>query len=273
MGHPAIGTLPWGSFAGAALACLMMLPAGALAQAGPQEVDVALVIAVDISYSMDEDEQRLQRKGYVEALRSTPVLDAIARGPVGRIAATYVEWAGSNSQDIIVPWQVIEGPESADAFVERIAAAPIRRAYRTSISGAIDFSANLFGGSGFTAMRQVIDISGDGPNNQGRPVTDARDEAVARNITINGLPLLYKRSSYMDIADLDIYYRDCVIGGLGAFVVPVRELEQFPDTIRKKLVMEIAGIGEPTPQVERTAAEKKASCLVGEWRWNERMGN
>jgi Protein of unknown function (DUF1194). len=272
MGHPARQTLPWGSFAGAALACLLMLPAGALAQTGQQEVDVALVIAVDISYSMDEDEQRLQRKGYVEALRSTPVLDAIARGPVGRIAATYVEWAGSNSQDVIVPWQIIEGPESADAFVERIAAAPIRRAYRTSISGAIDFSAGLFDKSGVTAMRQVIDISGDGPNNQGRPVTDARDEAIARNITINGLPLLYKRSSYMDIADLDIYYRDCVIGGLGAFMMPVREIEQFPDTIRKKLVMEIAGIGKP-PQVQRTAAEKKASCLVGEWRWNERMGN
>ena len=273
MAHPANGALLWGSAVRAALAFLLMLPAAALAQGGPQEVDVALIIAVDISYSMDEDEQRLQRKGYVEALRSTAVLDAIARGPIGRIAATYVEWAGSNSQDVVVPWQVIEGPESADAFAERIAAAPIRRAYRTSISGAIDFSASLFSKIGVKAMRQVIDISGDGPNNQGRPVTAARDDAVARNITINGLPLLYKRSSYMDIANLDAYYRDCVIGGFGAFMVPVREIEQFPDTIRKKLVMEIAGISEPAPRLEPTAAQEKTSCLVGEWRWNERMGN
>ena len=287
---------------GTLMACGMIGLRVDTAQAAEQEVDLALILAVDISYSMDEDEQKLQRQGYMDALRSREVLEAIGKGAVGRIAITYVEWAGQRSQDVIVPWRIIEGPESADSFVEVLAQAPIRRAFRTSISGGIDFSAALFNTAGLKAMRRVIDVSGDGPNNEGRAVTDARDEAIAQGITINGLPILLKRPGYTDISDLDGYYRDCVIGGVGAFMVQVRELQQFSHVIRTKLVTEIAdsddtprnefgriapliqqaGIVAPTPQfaqaqprVERAPAtgQGRTGCLVGERMWNQRMGN
>ncbi|MDJ1157581.1 DUF1194 domain-containing protein [Chelatococcus sp. SYSU_G07232] len=250
----------------------------ALFLAGPaqaqQEVDVALVLAVDISYSMDEEEQQLQRQGYVEALRSFPFLDAVRRGAVGRIAVTYLEWAGTATQDVIVPWQIIEGPESADAFIDKLKAAPIRRAYRTSVSGGIDFAAKLFTDIPFKPLKRVIDVSGDGPNNQGRAVTAARDEAVARGITINGLPIMLKRPGYMDIVELDDYFRDCVIGGQGAFMVPIREQHQFTDVIRTKLILEVAGHAPPAAEIVRAqATQPRVSCLVGERQWNERMGN
>lgn len=262
----------WRLAAAAVLTALALVTDGVPA-ARAQEVDVALVLAVDISYSMDEEEQELQRQGYVEALRSTPVLDAIRRGVIGRIAVTYVEWAGTNTQDVIVPWQIIEGPESADAFTAKLSEAPIRRAYRTSVSGGIDFAAKLLDTQPFKPLRRVIDISGDGPNNQGRPATAARDEAVARGITINGLPILLKRPGYMDIADLDIYYRDCVIGGQGAFMVPVRERHQFTEAIRTKLLMEVAGLLPPFPLQQAAQGDARTTCYVGERQWNERMGN
>jgi hypothetical protein len=227
------------------------------------EVDLALVLAVDISNSMDRDEQELQRSGFVEAFRSRQVHDAIAGGALGRIAVVYMEWAANNRRNVIVPWVVIDGPESAADFATKLEQAPIDRGPRTSISGAIDYAVELLASSGVDAVRQVIDISGDGANNQGRTVTQARDEALARGITINGLPIMLKRaSSYWDLAELDLYYRDCVIGGPGAFLVPVRELQQFPEAIRIKIIREIAGFEEPL--VKYAQADRKANCLASE---------
>ena len=266
-----------GSF-GQALTLFVLLGAYPVqARDGATEVDVELVFAVDISYSMDATEQRLQRQGYVEALRSEPFLNALKSGSTGRIAVTYLQWASEYDQDVLVPWTVIDGPASASAFAEQLANAPYRRAQRTSISGAIDASVKLFAGNGFASARQVIDVSGDGPNNSGRPVTQARDEALALGMTINGLPLVGIRSfmSPADIAELDIYYEDCVIGGFDAFMVPVRDAQSFVEATRTKLVREIASLPSLSrPLVQRAALrEPRISCMIGESLWRNRWGN
>jgi hypothetical protein len=254
------------------LAAVSLL-AAPLAAAADEDVDLALVLAVDISFSMDPEEQALQREGFVEAFRSPIVHEAIRRGTLGRIAVVYAEWAANFEQKIIVPWTVIENPESAMAFAGRLEAQPTRRGPRTSVSGAIDFGVRLLGKSGVEATRRVIDISGDGANNQGRPVTAARDEAVAQGVTINGLPIMLKRAtSYWDVTELDVYYRDCVIGGPGAFTVPVRERDQFPQAIKTKIIMEIAGLMPPVPLIKRAQASEAPSCMAGETQ-RERWGN
>jgi hypothetical protein len=256
------------------LAAAIVLLAAPLRALADEEVDLALVLAVDISFSMDPEEQALQREGFVEAFRSPIVHDAIRRGTLGRIAVVYAEWAANFEQKIIVPWTVIDNPESAMAFAGRLEAQPTRRGPRTSVSGAIDFGVRLLGQSGVDAARRVIDISGDGANNQGRPVTQARDEAVAQGVTINGLPIMLKRAtSYWDVTELDVYYKDCVIGGPGAFTVPVREREQFPNAIKTKIIMEIAGLVPPEPLIKHAqASERSSSCLAGEVQ-RERWGN
>ena len=245
------------------------------------DVDLALVLAVDISYSMDPEEQQLQREGFIAAFRSAEVHAAIRRGLVGRIGVAYVEWAGGWDQRVVLPFTVIDGPEAAAAFAASLSQKPTRRAARTSISGAIDFSAKLLADSDLKASRLVIDISGDGPNNQGRPVTAARDDAVERGITVNGLPLMLKEGGVFDIADLAGYYRSCVIGGAGAFLVPVRGREQFVDAVKTKIVMEIAERPVPGPARQFGGAQvipaqqegAPANCLIGEMQWRERMGN
>ena len=254
----------------AAAAALLAAP---LAAQADDEVDLALVLAVDISFSMDPEEQALQREGFVKAFRSPVVHEAIRKGMLGRIAVIYAEWAATFEQKVIVPWTVIDNPESAMAFAGRLEAQPTRRGPRTSVSGAIDFGVKLLGQSGVEATRRVIDISGDGANNQGRAVTAARDEAVAQGITINGLPIMLKRAtSYWDVAELDAYYRDCVIGGPGAFTVPVRERDQFPQAIKTKIIMEIAGLAPAEPLLRRVQAGAAASCMAGEVQ-RERWGN
>lgn len=218
----------------AALVGLWLLSSAARAET---EVDVALVLAVDVSRSMDPDEQELQRQGFMEAFRSTHVHEAIRDGMAGRIIVTYVEWSGSDYQTVVVPWTIVDSPESALKFAEGLGSSRIGRMQRTSISGAIDFSVKLLANTGVEAIRKVIDISGDGPNSSGRGVVEARDDAVAKGITINGLPIMLKRpSGFGDMENLDLYYRSCVIGGEGAFIVPVRERQQFADVIRDKLV-------------------------------------
>ncbi len=233
----------------------------------PTEVDLALVLAVDVSTSMDPDEQDLQRQGYVETFRSPLVHQAIRTGMLGRIAVTYVEWAGAHTpgyQSVIVPWTVLETPKESIVFAERLAHAPTHRVSGTSISKAIDFSMTLFSSGHFLAARRVIDISGDGANNQGRPVTAARDEAVAQGITINGLPIMLKRAtSYWDVAELDRYYRECVIGGPGAFMEPVRERQQFADAIKTKIIREIAAI-EPGAAIIPARAQAPLGCITGD---------
>jgi hypothetical protein len=239
------------------------------------EVDAELVLAVDVSYSMDPEEQQLQRDGYMAAITSREFLQAMKNGMNGRIALTYFEWAGSHHQQIIVPWRLIDGPESADAFAADIGRARYSRASRTSISSALLFAAPLFDGSGYRGVRRVIDVSGDGVNNNGPLVTMVRDEVVAKGITINGLPILLKRpnASTLDIDQLDIYFEDCVVGGPGAFVIPIRERDQFKEAIRTKLVLEIAGRQPERRVVPVAAAAPRISCTIGERLWQERWGN
>jgi hypothetical protein len=253
------------------VACLLALARPAPAVEAGTEVDLALVLAVDISNSMDPEEQDLQRTGFIEAFRSPLVHDAIRGGTLGRIAVTYMEWAGSWRQTVVVPWTIIDGTEIAVDFAERLSRAPIQRAPRTSISGAIDFSVRLLGDSGVEPLRQTIDISGDGANNQGRPVTDARNDALARGITINGLPIMLNRGTgYWDVELLDSYYRDCVIGGPGAFMVPVRERRQFVDAIKTKILREIAA-NDSESLVQPAQAQPRSNCLSGDFRdWDMR---
>lgn len=249
---------------------LLVLPAQAQNET---EVDLALVIAVDISFSMDTEEQALQREGFAQAFRSQLVHDAIRGGMLGKIAVTYMEWAGSPDQKVIVPWTILDNNESLMAFADKIASTPLRRAQRTSISGAIDFGVKLLEESGVTATRQVLDISGDGPNNQGRFVMEARDEALARGITINGLPIMLRKPGYLDIPELDVYYKDCVIGGQGAFMVPVRERDQFIEAIKTKILLEIAGLTPERPAITRVQNIPRTNCLAGEMQWRDRWSN
>ena len=237
-------------------------------------VDVQLILAVDVSYSMDMDELAIQREGYAQAIVSKDFLQALKTGPHGKVAVTYFEWAASSDQKIIIPWRVIDGPESADAVAAEILKTPIRRASRTSISGAIYFAMPLFNEDPYHGLRKVIDISGDGPNNNGLPVLGARDEALAKGITINGLPIMVKEPSYstMDIDNLDWYYEDCVIGGPGSFVVSIKDREKFKEAIRTKLLLEVAGRTPERRIVPVSDKEPRVSCMIGEKIWQDRWG-
>src|SRR5439155_14401309 len=169
-------------------------------------------------------------------------MSAIAAGTLGRIAVSYVEWAGSQIQTVIVPWTVIDGPDAGRKFSDAIAAAPMSRFRGTSISGGLAFAAAALDHSGFSSPRRLIDISGDGPNNMGMPVLAARKAAIDAGITINGLPIMIKKANgFYSINALDTYYEDCVIGGPGAFLLAVRTSDMFASAIRRKLVLEIAG--------------------------------
>ena len=278
-------------FAGLALcAALMALaapwPAGAPAlaaafadrpvqRADADDVGVELVLAVDVSYSMDPDEQALQREGYMSALTSPEFLTALKAGIHARVAVTYFEWANSNDQKILLPWRLIDGLASAQAVADEIGRVPYRRAYRTSISGALLFGTKLFDSSGHRGIRRVIDVSGDGTNNEGPLIVPTREAVVANGITVNGLPIMLKKPQpgSIDIEDLDIYYEDCVVGGPGAFVVPIKEREKFKDAVRTKLVLEVAG-REPTARVVPAAVEApRISCTIGERMWQQRWGS
>jgi len=227
--------------------------------AARQPVDVELVLAVDVSRSMDAEEFALQRAGYVEAIRHPDFVAAVRAGVNGRIAIAYFEWAGTVRLESLIPWQVIDGHDSAEAFAAALASRPAASYLGTSISGAIDFGAGLFDESGFEAPRQVVDISGDGPNNIGPPVAAARDRAVSAGIVVNGLPILIRPSS--SIRDLARYYADCVVGGPGSFVLPIRAREEFATAIRRKLILEVSG-AEPQPSAAPAAA--LSDCLKGE---------
>jgi hypothetical protein len=240
----------------------------------PVDVDMELVLAVDVSYSMDPDEQALQREGYILALTSPEFLNVLRQGAHGRISITYFEWAGIADQKVVVPWRVIDGLDSARAFTDEIARAPYRRAYRTSISGALLFASPLFEANPYRGTRRVVDVSGDGVNNQGPPVTVIRDELLAKSVTINGLPIMLKRplAASMDIENLDVYYEDCVIGGPGSFVIPIKEREKFKEATRTKLVLEVA-VRTPAARIVPVASEApRISCLIGERMWQYRWG-
>ena len=263
-----------GVIAGGEVANTAALNSGYRVVAGSEHpsVDVELVLAVDVSYSMDPGELLLQREGYAEAIVSNEFLQALKAGPNRRLALVYVEWSGPNDQKIIVPWRLIDSRESAAVVAAEIAKAPVRTGSRTSISGAINFALPLFDADPYRGLRRVIDVSGDGVNNDGSPVTIARDAALARGITINGLPIMLegRLPSQMDIDDLDLYYEDCVIGGSGSFMVTIRSRDGFKEAIRTKLVLEVAG-GVPRDRiVSVTEREPRISCLIGEAIWAKR---
>jgi hypothetical protein len=250
---------------GAALAVLALaaLPAGSDA-AALEPVDVELVLAVDVSQSMDFGEHELQRQGYVDALSHPQVLSAIRGGIYGRVAITYVEWGAT--QTVMAPWTLLEDAAGARRFAQALASEPIRTIHGTSISGALGFAASLFEGNGYEGIRQVIDVSGDGPNSSGEPVVPTRDAVLEQGFIVNGLPIMLREPAYTfySIPDLDIYYADCVIGGPGSFVLPVDDASQLADAIRQKLVLEIAGAPPRfTPAVE-TGRAPRIDCLIGE---------
>jgi hypothetical protein len=226
------------------------------ASAEDLDVDLELVLAVDVSGSVDEVEARLQREGYIAAMRHPDVIQAIQSGPHRRIAVTYVEWAGDQYQRTMLQWTLIEGAADAQGFADALAETPFASAHWTSLSGAIDYSARLFDNNGFAAVRRVIDVSGDGYNNRGRPVELARDEAVAAGLTINGLPIVNDRPSPWGgrpPVDLDLYFEHHVIGGPGAFMIVAEDYTAFASAIMSKLLLEIAG-DQPAPRAAVTAA-------------------
>ena len=254
--------------------CLAWVGAPAVARAA-QPVDLELVLAVDTSGSIDPEEARLQRDGYLAALVHPDVVRAIRSGRRGRIAATYVEWAGVSFERIIAPWAVIDGAASARAFAETIDRVPVSTMPWTSISALIDFAVPLFDANDVEGRRHVIDISGDGPNNRGRLVTGARDDAVAAGIAINGLAIINDRPGLYGgppMPDLDLYYRACVIGGPRAFVVVAESFAAFAAAIRRKLIFEIAGHTPEPARLWRTAADRQPPpCDIGERRMRRRM--
>jgi Protein of unknown function (DUF1194) len=217
------------------LACALLIAVAALPGWAQSGVDLQLVLAVDASGSVDQVRFELQKQGYVAAFRHGRVLQAVRSGPHQAIAVTMVQWTGPALQIQVVGWSRIGEPESATAFAAAVEAAP-RRLFGggTSISGAIDYASTLFPASPFRAARRIIDVSGDGSNNRGRPANLARDEAVSAGLGINGLPILALEP------DLDRYYYDHVIGGPGAFVIAAQSYETFADAILKKLIAEIA---------------------------------
>jgi Protein of unknown function (DUF1194) len=286
-----------------ALACLFALLLLALpAQAqDKKEIDLALALAIDISGSIDPDEAHLQRQGYVDAFRDPVIVKAILGGPTGRIAVAYYEWSDSWMQKLLIDWTLLDSDAAIAAFAQRLADAPISIARRTSISGAIRYAIPLFGRSPYEPTRKVLDISGDGSNNDGGMVTDMRHEALKERISINGLPIMNDRPNpfgFPNETDLDDYYLHCVTGGPRSFVEVARSFEDFPRAVRKKLLQEVADISpEITPRVlkpgvqlaqsgRREAAEAdytkfirpgyEPGCDVGERRsrefWQKRFG-
>ncbi len=247
----------------------------AFAQKSLQPVDLELVLAVDVSGSIDPEEARLQRDGYVAALTDPDVIEAITSGILGRVAMTYIEWAGEEYTTTIADWTMVHDEASVRAFAARVARAPIQTALWTSISNIIDHALSTFPGNGFEGTRRVIDISGDGPNNQGGLVTKFRDRAIAQGVAINGLPIVNERASpfgWPALPNLDLYYANCVIGGPGSFMVVANTFADFARAIRKKLILEIAGASPNKPR-ERiilaagpTPPREAPPCDIGEQR-------
>jgi hypothetical protein len=204
------------------------------AHAGIDAVDVLLVLTMDASGSLSNERIALQREGHARAVVSDTFLDAVASGTHRRVALAAVEWSNHDRQGLVVPWTVVEDDISAQQFAGKLRhAAPSLPGF-TSISGGIDFAVGLLSRAPYTAARRVIDVSGNGTNNDGRPVIEARDDAVAAGVTVNGLPVLDA------VGDLDAYYAGNVIGGARAFMVVAQDIESFGRALLRKLVLEIA---------------------------------
>lgn len=245
--------------AGAAFAVLAAVPPRAPAQTPAQTrvqtVDAAIVLAADVSRSIDDDEFQLQRRGYATAVTSPQFVQAIQAGSHGAVALCFVEWAGPDQQAVVAKWMVIRDGEGAAEFAKILQDAPRSFAGRTAIGDGIDFAVAQLAAGGITATRRVIDVSGDGNNNSGRPVTDARDEAVAKGITINGLAIINEKTGGVagtflyshthPPGGLPNYYHDNVIGGPGAFVLQIVNFDTFAEAMTSKLLAEISQAAAP----------------------------
>lgn len=241
----------------AAAACLIGAVVNAL-PARAETVDLLLVLAADVSRSIDEEEFNLQRKGYASALTDPRVLRAIAGGRHHAIGVTFVEWSGATDQNVVIDWTVVRDEEAAAGIAATMMAAPRSFLGRTSISAAIDFAMQRLAAAPDQAEKRIIDISGDGTSNAGRAVTEARDEAVAAGVTINGLAIINTRSTpgyafhTQPPGGLPKYYEENVIGGPGAFLLHVENFDTFTEAITRKLVSEIAEVpAEPKRAASR----------------------
>jgi Protein of unknown function (DUF1194) len=230
----------------AAIITLLAWLAG-IAVAHAETVDLLLVLAADVSRSIDDVEFNLQRKGYAAAITDPRVLRAISGGRNHAIAVTFIEWSGAADQNVIVDWTVVRDEEGAGGIAATMIAAPRSFLGRTSISAAIDYSIERIGMAPAQADKRIIDISGDGTNNSGRPVTEARDQAVAAGITVNGLAIINTQANpgyafhTQPPGGLPKYYEENVIGGPGAFLLQVENFDTFAESMTRKLVTEIAG--------------------------------
>ncbi len=232
---------------------ILGLAAGPAAAKKINYVDLELVIATDVSYSIDDDEARLQREGIAAAFRSKDVIRAIRSGFLRKIAVAYIDYSSSQYNTIVVDWRIVSDAASAEEFATILLKAPPSYGRRTSISDAVELAAEMIGSNQFEGTRRVIDVSGDGPNNFGRLVDRVRDETAAKRITINGLPIVNDgggfRGSRYYLPDLDLYYRGCVIGGPGAFIEVAKDFKDFARAIRRKLILEIAAAPPGIPVV------------------------
>jgi hypothetical protein len=239
------------------LLCAALIPTAALAA---DQVDLLLVLAVDVSRSVDATKFQLQREGYVAALSNPRVIDAIQSGRNGRIGVIFIEWSGVGNQKVVVDWTMISDAEGAKGFGDRLVEAPRSFADRTSISGGIEFAMAQLALAPYEAARRTIDVSGDGTNNSGRDVTTLRDEAVSRGIVINGLPILSENPMSWNPdhtnppGGLEAYYRNNVIGGPGAFVMVAKNFNTFGEAIINKMIAEVSQAHEPLPRQASAAA-------------------
>ena len=232
----------------ALIGSLAALGSGTLAarktvDAADTAVDLQLVMAVDVSRSIDEVEAELQRRGYIEAMANDRVIDAILSGEHKRIALCYVEWAGTHYQETVIDWTLVDSAAAARRFADRLAEAPRASQSWTALGAALAYAAKRFERAPFTARRRVIDVSGDGRTNDGPPAELVRDKLVADGFVINGLPVMMNRTNFGRPPDntLDKYYEENVIGGQGAFMVAAGTFEDFGRTVRSKLIREISG--------------------------------
>ena len=264
---------------GLAILAGWLLGGSAAGPPAPQQVDVALVIVTDVSYSVDDNEARFQREGAIAAFRNPEVVRAIQAGSLGRIAVTYLDFSSYNATKILAPWTVIHDKASADAFADVLASKARTLGVQTSISSGLELAEHLLDTSGLTASKRVIDVSGDGPNNDGHLVEPVRNEIVAKGIVINGLPIVTPEDKFDTyyLADLDKYYAGCVIGGPGAFIQVAHGFEDVARALRRKLILEIsdaspkgnpllmkvaAATGHPVPPSPHFVYEK--GCDIGE---------
>jgi len=239
------------------LAAGMLAGSSAGAALSGEHVDIALVINTDVSYSVDENEARFQREGAIAAFRNPDVIKAIQAGSLGRIAVTYLDFSSYSMNKIVAPWHIVHDAASAEAFADLLAIAPRTLGVQTSISSGLEMAEHLLETSGYVATKRVIDVSGDGPNNEGHLVDKVRDEIVAKGIVINGLPIMTPADQFdvYYLADLDKYYAGCVIGGNGAFIQVAHGFEDLARALRRKLILEISDARTPAnPLVIKVAA-------------------